>query len=215
MDFDMTHQAVGRDGRRSRRRLLTWLIFGLVGVMMGVTWAAGIASSSTTVDAAGASDAARVFATSSGAAPASEYAGLVSEDTPLTIGFTGNWGRIDADTGIFDLDLDGQTGTFFVEVIVTNNPTGWAALQLEFLQVNKACADAGAADWAAPDATSVMVIETEDAFASFDSLVGGTDVCIGIQATSKANDRNGTFIRRPKDGSPTGPDFVAVLNRSA
>ena len=205
--------------RRRRSRTRTWLAFGLVGLMMGVVWAVGIATSTATVDTAGAAAAGQIFGTSPPAAGASQYAGLVSENTALTIGFTGTWGKIDADTPMFDVDLTAETGTYFVAVYLNNNATGWSVLQLEFLQVNKTCAAAVSADWAAPDATSVMVIETEDAWAVFPSLASGAgaNYCIGIEdITPKANDTAGTYIRRPSPGSsPTAPVFVAMLNRSA
>lgn len=203
---------------RKRRRLLAWLAFGVVGLIMGVVWAAGLATSTATVDTAGATAAAQVFGTPPSASAGSQYAGLVSENTPLTIGFTGSWGKIDADTPVFDVDLSSVSGTYFVAVYLNNNPAGWSVLQLEFRQVNKSCSDAtlGPADWAAPAASSVMVVETEDAWAVFPSLAAGGNYCIGIQAiTPKANDATGTYIRRPGPSStPDAPTFVAMLNRS-
>ncbi len=205
--------------RRRRSRTRTWLAFGLVGLMMGVVWAVGIATSTAIVDTAGAAAAGQVFGTADPAAGTSQYAGLVTENTALTIGFQGSWGNVAADTPMFDVDLTGETGTYFVAVYLNNNATGWSVLQLEFRQVNKACADAVTGDWAAPDATSVMVIETEDAWAIFPSLASGVgaDYCIGIEdITPKANDPAGTYIRRPGSGSsPTAPVFVAMLGRSA
>ncbi len=202
-----------------RRRVRTWLAFGLVGLIMGVVWAVGLATSTATVDTAGATPAAQIFGTAPGAAGTSQYAGLVTENSALTIGFSGSWGKIDSDTGMFDVDLTAETGTYFVAVYLNNNPTGWTVLQLEFRQVNKTCATAVAADWATPAATSVMVVESEDAWAVFPSLASGAGAsyCIGIQAiTPKANDSAGTYIRRPSAGSsPTAPVFVAILNRSA
>ena len=120
---------------------------------------------------------------------------------------------------VVDVNLTGETGTYFVAIYLNNNATGWSVLQLEFRQVNKTCAATGAADWASPAATSVMVVETEDAWAVFPSLASGAsaDYCIGIEAiTPKANDTAGTYIRKPSPGSsPTAPVFVAMLNRSA
>lgn len=204
--------------RRRRSRTRTWLSFGLVGLMMGVVWAVGIATSTAIVDSPGAA-AGQVFGTEPPAAGVSQYAGLVSENTALTIGFTGTWGNIAVDTAMFDVDLTGETGTYFVAVFLNNNATGWAVLQLEFRLVNKTCLAAVSADWAAPAATSVMVVETEDAWAVFPSLLSGVgkDYCIGIEDISpKANDTAGTYIRRPSPGStPTAPVFVAMLNRSA
>ena len=137
---------------RRRRRTLAWLVFGLVGLIMGAVWAVGIATSTSTVDTAGATAAAQILGTSPPAAGASQYAGLVSENTPLTIGFTGTWGKVDADTPMFDIDLTAQSGTYFVAVYLNTNTAGWSALQLEFRQVNKSCTDAtlGPADWVAP-----------------------------------------------------------------
>jgi hypothetical protein len=203
--------------RLRRRRARTWLVFGLVGLMMGAVWAVGIASSTATVDTDGAAAATQVFGTAPGASSTSQYAGLVTENTALTIGFTGKWGKVGADTPMFDVDLTDETGTFFLAVNLNNNPTGWSALQLEFRQVNKACADAVALDWASPAVSSVMVIETEDAEAVFPTLAAGADYCIGIEAiTPKANDATGTYIRRPSaSATPGAPAFSAMLGRSA
>ena len=197
--------------RRRGNRLAAWLVFGLLGLMMGVVWAAGFASSSATVNTA--ADADPVFGTASSAAPSSEYSGLVAENTALTIDLDGNWGRIAADTPMFDVDLTGVTGTFFIDVVLANTPDGWSALQLEFVQFNSTCG--AVADWSAPDATSVMVVETVDSYATFSGLPGGGSACIGIEATAKANDQSGTFIRSAPGATPTAPEFVAILNRSA
>ncbi len=201
---------------RRRRRMRTWLAFGLVGVITGVVWAVGIATSTAVVDTAGATPATQVFGTEPPAAGVSQYAGLVTENTALTIGFSGTWGNVAADTGMFDVDLTAESGTYFVAVYLNNSATGWSVLQLEFRQVNKTCALALTADWAAPAATSVMIIETEDAWAVFPTLSSGANYCIGIQAINpKANDTAGTYIRRPSpSSSPTAPVFVAMLNRS-
>ena len=192
---------------------------GAVFVMTAVMFVGFLGIAAATADTGGATAAAQVFATSPPAASGSQYAGLVSENTALTIGFSGTWGNVAADTGMFDVDLTAETGTYFVAVYLNNNATGWSVLQLEFLQVNKTCAAAGAADWDSPAATSVMVVETEDAWAVFPSLASGAgaDYCIGIQAiTPKANDTDGTYIRRPSPGStPTALIFVAMLGRSA
>lgn len=205
--------------RSKRRRTRSWLAFGLVGLIMGAVWAVGFATSTATVDVAGATAAPPIFGSPNPGATPSQYAGLVTENTALTIGFQGSWGKIDADTPMFDVDLTAETGTYFVVVYIDNNATGWAVLQLEFRQVNKTCAAAVPADWAAPAATSVMVVETEDAWAVFPSLASGVgaDYCIGIQAiTPQADDETGTYIRRPSTSStPTAPVFVALLNRSA
>jgi len=205
--------------RRKLGRTRNWIVFGLFGLMMGVIWAVGIATSTATVDDAGADPAVRIFGTESPAPGVSEYAGLVTENTPLTIDFTGTWGRIDADTPMFDVDLTAESGTYFVVVYINNNATGWSVLQLEFEQINKACAATVPADWDTPDASSVMVVESEDAWAVFPDLASGVgaDYCIGIEGiTPYANDTAGTYIRRPSDtSSPTAPEFVALLNRSA
>ncbi|MFQ5948173.1 MAG: hypothetical protein ACE5KX_04880 [Acidimicrobiia bacterium] len=213
-----TGQVAKKERRRGRRRLLTWLSFGLVGLIMGVVWAVGVASSTAVVDTAGADPALQVFGTASAAPGASVYAGLLTAVTPLTIDFTGWWGRIDVDTTMFDVDLSAQSGTFFVDVYLSNNPTGWAALQLEFRRVTKACGDVTlvSADWDAA-ATSVMVVEDEDAYATFSGLAAPGVYCIGIRDIApKANDSAGTFIRRPAGGAaPTAPVFAAVLNRTS
>ena len=202
---------------RRRRRSLTWLAFGLVGLIMGAVWAVGLATSTSALGST--ATATQVFGTSPPAAGTSQYAGLVTENTALTIAFAGTWGKIDADTPMFDVNLTAETGTYFVAVYLNNNATGWSVLNLEFKQVDKTCATTVAADWVTPAATSVMVVETEDAWAVFPSLASGAgkDYCFGIQLiTPKANDETGTYIRKPSPGSsPTAPVFVAMLNRSA
>jgi hypothetical protein len=201
---------------RRRRRSLTWLAFGLVGLIMGAVWAVGLATSTSAIGST--ATATQIFGTAPPAAGTSQYAGLVTaEAPPLTISFAGTWGKIDADTPMFEVNLTAQTGTYFVAVYLNNNVTDWSVLNLKFLQVDKTCAAAIPADWASPAATSVMVVETEDAWAVFPSLASGSTYCFGIEAiTPKANDETGTYIRKPSPGSsPTAPVFVAMLNRSA
>ena len=198
---------------RRRRRSLTWLAFGLVGLIMGAVWAVGLATSTSAIGST--ATATQIFGTAPPAAGTSQYAGLVTaEAPPLTIAFAGTWGKIDADTPMFEVDLTGQTGTYFVAVYLNNNVTDWSVLNLKFLQVDTDCT---APDWTTPAATSVMVVETEDAWAVFPSLAAGATYCFGIEAiTPKANDETGTYIRKPSPGSsPTAPVFVAMLNRSA
>ncbi len=197
--------------RRGWRRTLTWVAFGLVGLMIGEIWAVGIATSTTTFDTSGGTVAPQVL----GTPPAWEYAGLVTARSPLTIGFQGKWGEIDDDTPMFNVDLSGQSGTFATTVYLTNNPPGWSALQLEFRQANKACSDPtlSSSDWASPVASSVMVVESADADATFTSLAAGGQYCIGIGAIVPANDPSGSFIRRPSASStPAAPSFVAILS---
>jgi len=225
MSLEITTPELASDGMdlqagtrsRRRRRSLTWLAFGLVGLIMGAVWAVGLATSTSALGST--ATATQVFGTEPPAAGTSQYAGLVTADTVLTIAFSGTWGDIAADTPMFDVNLTAETGTYFVAVYLNNNATGWSVLNLEFRQVNKTCATTGASDWASPAATSVMVVETEDAWAVFPSLASGAgaDYCIGIEAiTPKANDTAGTYIRKPSPGSsPTAPVFVAMLNRSA
>ncbi len=202
---------VAKAQRRGWRRTLTWVAFGLVGLMIGEIWAVGIASSTTTLNTSGGTVAPQVF----GTPPALEYAGLVTARSPLTIGFQGKWGEIDDDTPMFNVDLSGQSGTFVTTVYLTNSPPGWSPLQLEFRQVNKACSDPtlSSSDWASPVASSVMVVESADADATFRSLAGGGQYCIGIEAIVPANDPTGSFIRRPLVSStPAAPSFVAILS---
>jgi hypothetical protein len=199
---------------RRRRRSLTWLAFGLVGLIMGAVWAVGLATSTSAIGST--ATATQVFGTAPVAAGTSQYAGLVTVDTALTISFAGTWGKIDTDTAMFEVDLTAETGTYFVAVYLNNNATGWSALNLKFLQVDTVCSSA---DFSSPIASSVMVVETEDAWAVFPTLASGATktYCFGIEAiTPKANDETGTYIRKPSPGSsPTAPVFVALLNRSA
>ena len=181
---------------------------------MGAVWAVGLATSTSALGST--ATATQVFGTAPPAAGTSQYATLVTAETPLTIAFSGTWGKIDADTDMFEVDLTLETGTYFVAVYLNNNATGWSVLNLKFLQVDTTCA---LADFSSPTASSVMVVETEDAWAVFPSLTSGVGktYCFGIESiTPKANDTAGTYIRKPSPASsPTAPVFVAMLNRSA
>ncbi len=94
---------------RRRRRSLTWLAFGIVGLIMGAVWAVVLATSTSAIGST--ATATQVFGTPPVAAGTSQYAGLVTVDTALTIAFAGTWGKIDADTPMFEVDLTAQTGT--------------------------------------------------------------------------------------------------------
>ena len=96
---------------------------------------------------------------------------------------------------------------------LNNNATGWSALNLKFLQVDT---DRSSADFSSPIASSVMVVETEDAWAVFPTLASGATktYCVGIEAsTAKANDETGTYDRKPSPGcGRTAPVCVAGRN---
>jgi hypothetical protein len=212
-----------RTARRKRRRTFAWAIFGLVGVAIGAVWAAGLATSETQP---GTETAAPNVVGSTNPFPASRFDGLVTTNSNLTIGFSGLWGVVAADTPMFNFDATTLAdGTYFATVYLNATPAGWEQIQIKFLIVPKSCTTAVAGDWTtaaggtANQNYSVVALDVADAKATFNNLAvaGGDDqFCIGVQNIAKANDTAGTFLRRPSASvTPTMPSFIAAANQSA
>src|SRR5256885_8557876 len=119
-----------RGAGRSRRRLIAWLAFGAVGIIMGAVWATGFASIG---GANGGQSASPAFTSGAASAQSSALSGVVTAGSPLTVSWTGRWGSTAA-TNFFKVDLDSLPAgqTFHVAQLLTNNQSagGWGALQL-------------------------------------------------------------------------------------
>ena len=204
-------------GRRKRRRLVAWSIFGILGILLGSVWAAGLATSTTT---SGTESNSPVVMGSAGTASVSPYSTLVGTPGALSIGFSGRWGYVPSDADMFQIDLTGANTpagqTFFTSIYLSNVVSGWSALQLKLLAVKDPSGGCTTStSFASPVASSVMNVTSNDAEADFTGLLGGSKYCIGVQAINPASDTSGTFLRRPNSSStPTMPNFVAMLNRS-
>ena len=200
-----------------RRALRAWAMFGIAGIALGSVWAAGFNSSTATVD--GTPSTASPVNGTAGASSTAALAGKVTSPEDLSISFSGRWGVVSNDASMFKVDLTGLTGTYYASVLLTNDPTGWEALQLKFAQVTVAplvpCDSS--TDFSMATTTAVMPVETLDAQVTFGGLAGGGVYCIGVaDQTPKAADSNGTFLRRPGSAAtPVSPVFLATLNRSA
>jgi hypothetical protein len=217
-----------------RRYARAWAVFGVGGLLTGVAYSSGFATSSSGTPTNGNADA--VF----GDVPAnlsSLYQGNIAAVDPLDIQFNGTWGEIAANTELFDVTLDNDaysralTGTYFVDVF----PTNWAQLGyvqgaqspiyshlvLELTQFNTTCAAATTDAFATPITTKVLNIDSIDARVTFTGLVPGvTHYCIGIHAATAVNQANqtvATFVQRPDPTVTPGatPRLMAVVNRSA
>lgn len=223
----------------TRRRRRRWLVavagLALLGLLLAGAWAVSIVT--TNEGASTASGAQLVL----GAAPASDTSALANRitntgaDLALPIDFTGRWGAIPADatdggaldpaTGgdyeLFQVDLTTLAGTrtFFVEVGLNNQPDDFRALQIEFVKVDTACSAADLDNLAASGrVAATLYAETSDSTIVLPNLAGGTTACIGVADTggARANDADGTFLRREVGADPTDPPapmpaFFAVL----
>lgn len=217
------------------KRLTSFAAFGVAGVMLTATWAAGVASSPAANSTAGAGAAIVAGAPASGT---DRFASAVAlgPDTALTVNFSGRWGLVPntaanptVDYELFDIDLSNasfDTGTYFVEVgiLPTPLPAGFTAIQVEWFIDDVACATsdftpdvdytgaAGTVDFV------TMYADTVDNSVVFPSLTDdiGPNFCVGVKATGAAiaNDTDGTFIRRAASGAWAGtmPTFVAIVN---
>lgn len=221
-------QDVGPPKRRQRRRMVSFAIVGVLGLVLSAAWAAGVL---TTNPSTGDATATVPFRTSAPGADTNPLADMLTpgEDaTPnaLVINFSGRWGVIPDDTTVatpnyelFEVDLTGATTTtqkHFVEIGVANSTAldEFRVLQIAFVMNNVACS-ATALDTV--DETQVLYADTNDAAVVFSNLTktAGPAYCIGVKPVAKANEPTGTFIRR--DGMDTTmptpmPEFFAVLN---
>lgn len=237
-DRSYVSEAADRRVRRRNRRVVVAALLGVLGLVLASVWAVSIVT--TTPGSSTATGASLTL----GAAPTSdtsELAGLITNtgaDLSLPIDFVGRWGNIPADGvdggaldpaaggdyELFQVDLSNflATRSFFVEIGVNNTPDDFRALQFEFVMVDGSCADADLDNPAAGgyDAQTLFV-ESSDSTIVYGDLAGPGAatpklLCFGIADTggSRANDADGTFIRREDTGT-TAPDpmpaFFAVL----
>jgi hypothetical protein len=215
--------------RRRRRRIVTWSLFGLVGLALGAVWAAGVVTTNSTVGGATASPP--LLVTPGAAGLDSRFAGVLTPEStlPLNITFSGKKGVVATDAQMFEVDLtlddpstpaaDEFSGTYFVTVELTNDVsgTGWGQLDLEFSAAVGAC---GGVDddpnMATAPIKSVLHVETSDSTVDLAGLSGGETYCIGVNGLGDASDADGTFIRKTTGGStPTQPTFAAYMAQSA
>lgn len=203
-----------RVARRRRRRFRIWLIAGIVAAGVMAIWAAGVVTSETTVGTLQPANPSLV--NPAGNLP-SRWDAVMDEHSALSIGFSGAWGTITTNTGMFDVDLTGAgftTGEYYATVVVLNTVSGWEWLQLQFVALDGSCA---AADWGAtPISTAIMYVETDDTRVALTEMAGGGRYCIGVKAAPKANDPATTYIRRPNSGViPIMPVFAATVGQSS
>jgi hypothetical protein len=219
------------------KRLTSVAAFGTAGVLLTATWAAGV------VDTDATAGTPTPGAAISAAAPASNtdrFASAVTAgvDAGFPVDFSGRWGVIpDDDDGgadttdyeLFNIDLSNaafDSGTYFVEVGILPDPvpSGFSALQVEWIIDDEACVDA---DWT-PDVdytgasgtvdVQTLYADTVDNSVVFPELTKalGPAYCVGVRSTgtSPADDPDGTFIRRAASGAWAGqmPTFVAIVN---
>jgi hypothetical protein len=215
--------------RRRRRRIVTWAIFGVVGLGLGAVWAAGVVTTDAEI---GTPTNSAPFLVTPGAAadPRFESAVTVETDLPLVIGASGSKGTIATDAQLFTVDLSGLdpaktnptgnfTGTYFATVEVSNDVsnTGWSQLSLEFSAAVGACS--GTAGTPALDTAPIKAtinVETADSKVDLTGLSGGTVYCIGVYGLGTASDSAGTFIRKTSgSANPTAPTFAIFMNQSA
>lgn len=218
--------------RRSRRGAIAWALFGVVGLALGAVWAAGIASTGSTV---GATNDASPALVAPGAAVDPRFEGVIEQPSPdalpLTITFQAKKGQINTDAQLFHVDLTGDdpltaavdvfSGTYFVTVEVPSAlaliATGWEQLNLELSAAVGDCTGVdGDPNLAAAPISTVLTIDNSDPGATLTGLTGGNEYCIGIEGLGEASDAGGSFIRKTATGAaPTNPTFVAFISQSA
>jgi hypothetical protein len=207
----------GKTARRGRRRLIAWLTFAALGIVMGAVWATGFAS----IGGAQGSTAGSPAVTSGGASDhTNALAGVVTAGSPLTVDWTGRWGSTAA-TNFFKVDLDSKpaTQTFNAAMLLTNDIStfGWESLELklELKDVGAGGSCTPATDFDGTQNPKVMVFDTRDAGVYWNALAGGSTYCIGL-AASNGQDTSGTFLRSASDTPPTGyPAFTATVDRAS
>ncbi|HYD10788.1 MAG TPA: hypothetical protein VEA78_11865 [Acidimicrobiales bacterium] len=214
---------------RHSSRIVRFMAFGIAGVALTATWAAGTAtptSSAGTVSSSG--DA--ITGSTPASAGVNRFSSAISVGglDALTLDFNGRWGAIPTTATMAELDLSGAafgTGTYFAEVSLGNEPANFAALGVEFILAAASadgsagtCADADI-DHASADASATILWgDNTDNIALFEAIEGGTaaDVyCIGVRAApEQANGTTtGSVIRRadPAEGVGTDPEDDTVL----
>jgi hypothetical protein len=217
-----------RGARRRRRRLVTWAIFGVVGLALGAVWAAGVVTQDAEL---GTPTNSSPFLVTPGAAADPRFGDAVTVETdlPLTIGSSGSKGTIATDAQLFTVDLSGAdpaktnptgnfTGTYFATIEVSNDVsnTGWSQLSIEFSAAVGACS--GTPGTPALDTAPIKAtinVETADSKVDLTGLSGGTVYCIGVYGLGTASDAGGSFIRKTSgSANPTAPQFAIFMNQS-
>lgn len=206
---------VGQRTRSQRsRRFWLWALAGVAAAAVMATWAAGVVTSETGVGTVGPANP--VLVNPGGNLP-SRYDAALDEHDALSIGFSGAWGSIPSNVGMFDLDLTDPKfagGTYYMTIAVLNNVQGWEWLQLQFHALNGACE--GNTTWATPRSSAILYVETDDSRVVLNELAAGAEYCVGVRAAPKASDPATTYIRRPNSGViPTMPVFAATVGQSS
>lgn len=209
----------GNTARRGRRRLIAWLTFAALGIVMGAVWATGFASiGGATSGSSGGSPA----VTSGGASDHVNALGstVTANATPWTVTWNGRWGSTPA-SWFFKVDLDSLPAgqTFNVAMLLTNDISsfGWESLQLKVEQKDVGAGNScnPATDFDGTQNAKVMVFDTRDAGVYWNALPGGSTYCIGL-AAGNGEDTSGTFLRAAQDTPPTGyPAFTATVDRAS
>lgn len=236
----VVEQLFERRRKRRRRRVVSWIVFVLCGSMLGTTWAIGY--SSVTMNQSVASPDGDVILGGSGGGSTGRLANSISQGLEtVVISWMGLWGDLKADHTLWRVTTPAGSGTYFVDIYLTNNPTGWTALQFEFRMKEVAAltdcngADAeGAEDFGTNDTKSDqssatwttnpkkrLTVDAEDVYVSFTGLAANKIYCIGLADTETpgnqtANNQYATFLRRPTNTTtPVDPTFVAMVNQSS
>lgn len=215
--------------KRTRRRLTAWGALLALGLILGVIYATGFATTGGTEGSTGPAAA----NTNDPAAnqDSSALAGQITAPNDLTFNWSGRWGTIDTAV-MYEVDLTpfGAGEKFFSEVLLTNTPSGFSDLQLQVRIAEAAgasCANSDLTGTAMPANGRVMIFDTDDAQVTFSGmggattgLPGGAIYCIGVvdygPNPASGKDTGGTFIRKSQAGGAFGgdyPEFVGTLNR--
>jgi len=207
---------------RSRRRLIAWVVFGVVGLGTGAVWATGFAS---VTGANGATAASPAVTKTDAVTATSALVGTTTTVSPLAYAWTGRWGSIAADTMMFKVDLSGVAyagKTYNAAVLLTNTSvlTGWASMQLEIERVDEAAGDPCVpADLDGTVNEKLLNFDDEDAGVYWnatagDALAGDAVYCFGV-AAAPGDDMLGTFLRSAQDTPPSAfPTFVITVDRA-
>jgi hypothetical protein len=206
-----------RSGRRSRRRLVIWLTFAFVGILMGAVWATGFATIGGTKDPG--STGSPALRSAGGAPQSSALAGTATPGSNLTVTWAGRWGSTAA-TSFYTVNLNSlpAVNNYNVAMLLTGgfDPTaaGWESMQLK-VELKDVTSSGDCSDPSVFDGSNahVMYLDNQDAGVYWPALAGGTTYCIGIEA-SNGQDTTGTFLRSATDTVPTVyPSFVATVDR--
>lgn len=214
-----------RRRRRRRLRLAIWAGFLVVGLLFGVVWATGFATTEATTGSE--SKAAAVLSEAGEKQDAAALAGKISHKEDLTWSWSGRWGSI-ATATMYEIDLSSFASSekFFSEVVLTNEPTLFSDLQLQLRIAKPEKTSCEAKDLEKTESSNdrAMVFDAADAQVTFSGMKGETTglpgeskYCIGIfNYSGSGKDTGGTFIRKSEAGSEfkgTYPAFVATVDR--